>query len=103
MLKKIKEDDFGMLEWVSTGEGSGYWCRIEDQDVAQHRVPERCPACLQGLDNWAIEKFFHRNGVCADCSILYIEQRKFPEGFFKTRNDKVVYCKQKIAEKTQNQ
>lgn len=102
MTKQFKETDDGMFEWVDAGHGAGYWRKIEDSFITQFRTPERCPACSAGLDNWAIEKFYHRNGVCADCSICFLDGRNFPEGHFKTRNDKVEWCKQKIAEKSQN-
>jgi len=109
MADKIKEDDYGFLRYVDAGSGSGFWERIEDPEMIEARVPNCCPCCSQLLDNWCIP-FYHRCGVCADCAILYLENKvdgewksRFPEGHFKTRNDKVNYVKQKIAEKRARQ
>lgn len=102
-MKKFKEDENGQYEWVPAGEGSGYWRKLEDPDITQYRTPEKCPGCGLGMDLWSIQNFYHRNGVCADCSHFYLEGRNWPEGHFKTRNDKVDYVKQKIAEKRARQ
>lgn len=98
-MNKFKEDDLGMLEWVETNKhGAGYWRRVEDPERTKDRTPRICAACARGLDNWSVEKFYYRNGVCADCSIEYLEGR-FPDGHFKKREDKLVYVKQQIAAK----
>lgn len=100
MGKKIKEDELGFLEWIDCGQGQGFWSRIEDSEKTKDRTPIICPACGEGIDVWAMNSYY-RHSVCTDCAINYLEDREFPEGFFKNREARQEYVKQKIAEKTQ--
>jgi hypothetical protein len=96
-MKKIKENENGKFEWIDTGNGNGYWSQIEDHEMIKDRVPIACPACKGGLDLFSVS-YYNRHGVCADCTINFIEDRQtLPQ--FKNRDAKVAYVKQKIAEK----
>ena len=70
----------------------------EDENLTKERVPFSCGVCGNLMYNWD-EQFFYRHGMCANCSIDWIEDRQREPGKFKSNADKVLYAKQKIAEK----
>lgn len=67
-----------------------------------HRMPLACPACGSLFYNWD-KSFYYRHGVCADCTIEYIEGRNLDEDLLRNREELAKYIKQKISEKNKKE
>lgn len=64
----------------------------------RYRMPLSCPACGSLFYNWD-KQFYYKYGVCADCSIDYIEDRDLPHDLIRDWDRLLAYVKQKISEK----
>lgn len=77
----------------------GHEERNEMQSIRDlYKIPLACPACNTLLYNWD-NQFFYRHGICADCTILYVDDRDLPEDLKADRKKLLAYVKEKIAEK----
>ncbi len=95
--KDYKETDKG---FVSTS--NKYEDILKDPDFQDlrdlYKVPLGCPACNKLMYNWDT-KFFYRHGVCADCTVDYIEDRDVPEAVKNHRKALLQFVKDGIEEK----
>lgn len=95
--KKYKETDKG---FVSSEQG--FENILRDPEVQQirdqYKVPIACPACNKLMYNWDT-KFFYRHGVCADCTVDYIEDRTIDPEIYNNRSKLLLYVKEMIEEK----
>lgn len=66
----------------------------------EYKIPFSCYACNKLMMNWD-DKFFFRYGVCANCTINYIEGRELEESLLKDRKKLLIYVKNAI-EKNKN-
>lgn len=89
-----------MKKLIDDKEEREYKFTQEQRD--EFKVPFACHACNTLMYNWD-RRWFYRRGVCASCSINYIEDRDLPEELLKNRPKLLEYVKEKIEERNKKE
>jgi hypothetical protein len=63
--------------WNECGSGGGYWSRIDNTAKHKHTLPLFCPCC-EKITGTFDDKFLGEWGICGECYVMNIENRKVP-------------------------
>lgn len=77
----------------------GYKEIIRDEEIAdlrqQYKVPYKCPACIQLIDNWDT-KYWYLYGVCSNCFINYLDGRNLSDEIMRSQLKAQAYVIEQI-------
>ena len=93
MPKFIERED-GLYE-----DKGGYFVKVQksNDDLKFYATPAFCPVCTNMMYN-IDTRWFTKWGVCLNCAISYLEDRKLPDNL-NTIQDYQVYAKEKFSSK----
>lgn len=88
---KTQKIDHVQVETIIHDQG---WEELRDT----YKIPFGCHACGKLMYNWD-KQFFYRYGVCADCTVDFVEDRDLPAELLRDRKQLLDYVKKSIEEK----
>lgn len=99
-----------MADYKETNKGfeqqkSGYKIIVEDPEFQElrekYQVPAGCPTCGRLMTNWDHKPFF-AFGVCSNCEIEWVRDRKLDPELVRNRDRLRSHILEKIEEKAKN-